>query len=726
MIYKAMGTRKLSLALVLSSCIVGLHAQNKPAEPADDPVLLRVDGVPVTRSEFEAIYKKNNKDAPVTREALDEYLELFINYKLKVREAEMLGMDTIAKFRTELSGYREQLARPYLIDRELNDNLMQEAFERMQEEVRAAHILVQVAPEASPEDTLAAWKRIQRLRERVMAGEDFATVAMGKLGSDDPSVQRNGGDLGWFSALQMVYPFETAAYGTPVGKVSEPVRTRFGYHIIKVSGKRPARGQIRAAHVMLRSTAQDSPDRKAEVERRIREIHAQLKEGKISFADAALRYSEDDGTSSRGGELPQFSTGKMVEEFEDAAFGIPEDGAISEPFQTAFGWHIVKRLSYEPPPTFDQAKADLRNRISRDSRAEITRRAFLDRLKRDYGFKAFDANVRALLPLLDTSIFKKGTAENDTLLRANVTEGAFTRKGVRYRREITGTMRDGALVSVRSKRHEEIEVSPKDTVVVRDIMEGWSYDRKQSARLVKPVFSLDGRTYTQADLLDDLERKQRRERSIPLREYLEGRFNEMVDETVLAYENDRLEEKYADFRLLMKEYRDGILLFELTDQKVWSRAVKDSSGLEAFHQANADAHRWPQRYEADLYSCADAKVAKRVRKLLRKGTRGADLVQAVNQGSALALSIDQGLFTLEEKPYLAGATQPGLSDNIAVDGRVVIVDLKRIIPAGPKSLDEARGLVTAAYQDHLEREWIKDLRAKYPVQVERQVLYSIR
>jgi peptidyl-prolyl cis-trans isomerase SurA len=217
-----------------------------------DPVLMTVDGQSVSKAEFEAIYKKNNKEVSVTREALDEYLELFINYKLKVREAEMLGMDTITKFRNELDGYRKQLARPYLIDRELNEALLREAYDRSQQEVRASHILITVAPDASPEDTLAAWRKITAMRERVMKGEDFGALA--KASSEDPSAAKNSGDLGWFSALQMVYPFENAAFNTPVGEVSTPVRTRFGYHILKVAGKRPARGQVKVAHVMLRST----------------------------------------------------------------------------------------------------------------------------------------------------------------------------------------------------------------------------------------------------------------------------------------------------------------------------------------------------------------------------------------------------------------------------------------------------------------------------------------
>ncbi|MCB0793780.1 MAG: peptidylprolyl isomerase, partial [Flavobacteriales bacterium] len=237
--------------LFVAACVAVLPILAQ--EAATDPVLMHVDGIPVTRSEFEAIYKKNNKDAAVTKEALDEYLDLFINYKLKVREAESLGMDTVSKFQKELAGYRDQLARPYLIDKELNEGLIQEAYDRSMQEVRASHVLVQLAADAAPADTLAAWKRIKGLRDRLVSGEDFATVARSKGGSDDPSAQKNGGDLGWFSALQMVYPFENAAYRTEVGQISDIVRTRFGYHVLKVFDKRPARGQVRVAHIMLRT-----------------------------------------------------------------------------------------------------------------------------------------------------------------------------------------------------------------------------------------------------------------------------------------------------------------------------------------------------------------------------------------------------------------------------------------------------------------------------------------
>jgi peptidyl-prolyl cis-trans isomerase SurA len=710
-------------SLTLASCFaVSAVAQNGTT----DPVIMTVDGKAVPRSEFEAIYKKNNKDAAVTKQALDEYLDLFINYKLKVREAEVLGMDTIGKFKNELDGYRKQLARPYLIDRELNDALMKEAYARMQEEVHAAHILVQVAPDAAPEDTLIAWKKINTLRDRVVKGEDFASVAKGAGGSDDPSAAKNGGDLGWFSALQMVYPFESAAYKTQVGEVSAPVRTRFGYHIIKVVDRRPARGQVKVAHIMMRSTDQDSPEKRAAIEQRINEVYEQINSGKLSFADAALKYSEDESSNTKGGELAAFGTGKMIEEFEDAAFGLQKVDDVSAPIKSRYGWHIIKLLEKQPLPTFDGAKAELKNRISRDSRADITQKVFLQRLRKEYGYVTYPQNLKAVQAMVDTTVFKKGTSVSDTLIRKNVVEGPFDLKGKHFRRELLGTISGGKLVNTKSKQYDELTQTMNDTVVVRTIAEGWSYDRKKAEKLTKPVFSFKGGTYTQKDLLDQIEMKQRRERTIPIKELVDARFVEMADEKVMAYEDAHLEEKYPDFRLLMKEYRDGILLFELTDQKVWGKAVRDSAGLDAYYAAHKSDFMWDTRYDADLYICADAAVAKQVRSLLGKGKRGNDLTTIVNKTNALALTIESGLYTAEQKPFLKGMTKPGLGANIQLDDRIVIPDIKGVKAPEPKTMDEARGLITAGYQDSLEKAWIAELRAKYPVSVDQDVLYSIK
>jgi len=713
----------IALAM-LAQCAIAQNTNGKAEGLAtDDPVLMTVDGKPVTRSEFEAIYKKNNKDVVVTKEALDEYLELFINYKLKVREAESLGMDTVKKFRDELAGYRTQLARPYLVDRNLNDALMQEAYGRSQQEVRASHILITCTPEATPEDTLKAYKKVLSIRDRVMAGEDFATVA--KAESKDPSAAQNGGDLGYFSALQMVYPFENAAYNTPVGQVSQPVRTRFGYHVIKVVDKRPARGQVKVAHIMLRSIENDSTKAR-EADKRIMEIHAMCVANPDQFADLALKYSEDSGTSAKGGELPMFGSGKMIEEFENESFSLTADGQISKPFKTRYGWHIVKRLEYQAPPTFDQAKGELKGKIQKDSRADITKRAFISELRKEYKYAPMLKNMKPVYAMVDSTIFLKGTNLNDTILRRNTVEGPITINGMRYRREINGTLKNGKLVNIRSRQHQDLVADPNDTVVVRDIHEGWAPNAAKLEKLNKPLFSLNDRTWTQADFLRHLETKQARGKSEPIPAYVDSKFEGWVDETLMSYEDGRLEEKHPEFRMLMKEYRDGILLFELTDQQVWSRAVKDSTGLKQYYDGHANDFMHPVRYDADIYTCANAAVAEQTRKLLKKGKRGEELTAVVNKTSALNLSIESGRYTAEEKPFLKGITLPGLSDNFDLDGRVVIADMKQVVAPTPKTLDESRGLVTAAYQDRLEKDWIAQLRAKYKVVTDPDVLYSIR
>ncbi|HRF82331.1 MAG TPA: hypothetical protein PL070_19830, partial [Flavobacteriales bacterium] len=305
-------------------------------------------------------------------------------------------------------------------------------------------------------------------------------------------------------------------------------------------------------------------------------------------------------------------------------------------------------------------------------------------------------------------------------------DGAFTLKGVKYRRELLGAIKEGKLLNVKSRQYDEMTQTMADSVVVRTIMEGWSYDRKKAEKLTKPVFTFKGGTFTQKDLLDHLEARQRRERVIPLATYVNERFESAADERIMAYEDANLEDKYSDFRLLMKEYRDGILLFELTDQKVWGKAVRDTAGLEAFHAAHKTDFMWDTRYEGDLYICSDAQVAKQVRNLVGKGKRGAELTTIVNKTNPLALTIETGLFTAEQKSYLKGITKPGIGPDIKFDDRVVLADIKGVRAPEPKTLEEARGLITAAYQDDLEKNWIKELRAKYTVSVDQDVLHSIK
>ncbi|WP_306640463.1 peptidylprolyl isomerase [Sanyastnella coralliicola] len=629
-----------------------------------DQIVLTVEDEQVTLSDFEAIFMKNNRDSVITQASLDEYMELFINFKLKVREAVEEGLDTNAAFQRELQGYRKQLSRPYLIDNELLDELVQEAFERKSQEVNASHILIKCDQNATPEDTLKAYNRIMELRKRIEGGEDFAAVATSKGGSEDPSVRENEGNLGWFTAFQMVFPFENAAYTTEVGKVSQPVRTRYGYHILKVHDKRDARGEIRVAHIMVRHKDKNDVQAKQEAENKAREIHKMLQEGS-DFGELAMRFSQDASTSRNGGELPWFGTGKMVEEFEDAAFALKEDGQISEPVETTYGWHIIKRLEYRGVPDFASQESDIRKRVSRDSRAELTKQSFINKLKAEYGVNPITKSLK--------DIYK--AADDDSAFVGS--------NGIKV---------------------------------------------KKMKKLSKELFSIDGNVYTAKDFYEHLNTSKIRRRDMTGREIVDSELNKYIERELMSYEDSQLERKYNDFRLLMNEYHDGILLFELTDRKVWSKAVKDTTGLEAFYEANKMNFMWEERVNGTIFTCADKKIAKSVRKMLKRGKTLVEIKDELNKTSSLNLSLEEGTWERSDKAELFAKAElvSGEIAEVEMNGQIVLIQVNELIAPTPKALNEARGMITAEYQNSLEQQWIEELRAKYSYQVNREVLYMIK
>lgn len=627
---------------------------------AQDEIIMTINDESVTLEDFENIFQKNNRDTVITQESLDEYIDLFVNFKLKVAEAKSLGMDTVSDFIRELAGYRAQLARPYLTDSDLLDDLVKQAYDRKTTEVRASHILVKCDETATPTDTLRAYNKCMMLRDRVMAGESFESVAMSKGGSEDPSVKTNKGDLGFFTVFQMVYPFENAAYNTQVGEVSMPTRTRYGYHLIKVTDMRDALGEMHAAHIMIRSTEKDSLDDKAKAEQTIRDIHKQLEQG-ADFANLAGKYSQDGTTAKRGGELPWFGTGKMVEEFEVAAFALKENGQFSQPFMTEFGWHVVKRLDYKPVASFDDSKKEIRNRVSRDARAEVTRDSFIEKLKVEYGFKV---NEKC------------------------------------YKKIFTDQLSDSIHV-------------------------GKHYVSKQKL-LQKELVKMDGQSYKAQLFLDYIEGYKGKGRNKTNEELLQELRETYLEKLLLDYEDSKLEEKHDAFRLLMNEYRDGILLFELTDQKVWSKAVKDSVGLEEYYQNNKENFMWEERLEATIYSCKDEATANKVREMLASGSDQKAVEEAINAETQLNVRVDSDTYMREDREYFAEMKwAEGISKNIPHNGQIDVVVTTKVLAPAPKKLDEARGLVTAEYQNHLEKLWIEELRAKYSYNVNQDVLYSL-
>jgi peptidyl-prolyl cis-trans isomerase SurA len=395
-------TGRVILIILFCSCAINVSAQKKKIKPKKTDILFTINGNPIPSDEFIYLYNKNHqaRSSEYSTDDIIQYLDLFINFKLKVEEAKHRGMDTTRAFLSEYNSYREELIKPYLPDNRIVDSLTVITYDRLKYEVRASHILISVKPDASPEDTLAAFNLITDLRKRVLNGDDFGSLAASY--SNDPSVASNKGDLGYFTALQMVYPFETAAYETPVGETAGPVRTQFGYHLIKVLDKIPGRGEVEVAHIMIR--ASDGAN-KEKAKNTIFDIYDQLAAG-AKWEEVCRQYSEDQGSRENGGKLRPFGPGTMssVPPFETVAFSLKSPGDISDPFETAYGWHIMRLERKIPLPTFPEIKNQLRNKVARDERVQISREAWQAKLKKEFRFKENISTKENILPKADTSI----------------------------------------------------------------------------------------------------------------------------------------------------------------------------------------------------------------------------------------------------------------------------------------------------------------------------------
>ncbi len=677
-----------------------------------DPVIMTIGGKSVNKSEFESVFRKNNTKTAVDAKAVKDYADLFSLFKMKVFEAESMGLDTSASFKTELAGYRRQLASPYLTDKNTNENLITEAYERMKWEIKASHILIRCSDLEFPKDTLECWTRATLIRNAIVGKlptsaqiadydkilknstqvkADFAKKDSGlykaKLNSvknladyyknggadkfigiapktsDDPSVPDNKGDLGYFSSLDMVYPFETTAYNTKPGEVSPVVRTKYGYHILKVFDKRANRGEITVAHIMVKFPKDASDADKANLKTKIDELNAKLKAGE-KFEDVARSFSEDKQSSDRGGQLAAFKGGKVPKDFEDAAFGLKKDGDVSEPVMTQYGWHIVKRLEVKGLPPFDQMKAELKARVQRDSRSQMGRVALIARVKKENGFKQNLANRDEILKVLDTTY-------------------------------LTAT---------------------------------WKASRADKLGN-KEIIKFNTKTYGMKDFAAFMEQQMIFRSPTDLKDLVGQIYEKWVEEVVVAYEDAQLETTRPDFKNLLHEYRDGILLFDLTDQKVWSKAVKDTVGLREFYQKNKNNYLWDDRADVTTYRCLDSKISAEVRKLLAKGKAEKEIVETINKTSQLNVTVENVMYLKGENKNINDNWKEGLvAKDIKddKDGKVLVIKVNKVLPKSPKALNEAKGLVTADFQVNLEKEWIAYLKNKYPVKIDDAVLSTIK
>ena len=644
----------ISLAIVATFSV---KAQDKKA------TLFTIAGKPVSVADFEYVYTKNNinNQADYSEKSLREYLNLFQNFKLKVKEAEALQLDTIPSLKNELEGYRKQLAKSYLTDKEISEQLIKEAYDHYSKEINCSHLLIRCDENANPADTFAAYKKIMDLKKRMDKGEDFGALAAQY--SEDPSAKQNKGEIGYFSAFQTVYPFEAAAYNLKKGEVSNPVRTQFGYHLIKMNDIRPAQGEVHVAHLLLKFLPEMKDTDKEAVKTRIDGIYNDLKSEKIKWEDAIIQYTEDRSNKDKNGELPWFGTGKMVPEFEKAAFAINKDGELSAPIRTAYGWHIIKRLEKRGLPAFDDKKTELKNKVEKDSRSSVAKTKLIDRIKSENNFKVFDINKSNFFNLADSTI----------------SSNLFNVKSVESLANTT-------------------------------------------------LFTLANNTYTGQGFTSFLSKYVKKRNDKPKAALLNEYFDTWVNQSCLNYEESQLENKKPEFKNLMQEYRDGILLFELTDRMVWGKALKDTVGLQNFYEKTKTKYMWGERADADIFNCTDKKIATAAYKLAQKG-KSADYIQTkLNKADAKSkVSVITKKFDKDEYEVVDKAGwKVGLSTlSEKSDSSYQFVHTKKILQPEPKSLKEAKGFVVSDYQTELEAEWLNTLKNKYPIVTNEAVLNSL-
>jgi len=592
---------------------------------------------------------------------IDGYLQQFIIFKLKVADALNEGSDTTKAFRNELSGYRTQLAQNYLTDSQTRDKLLQKAYQRSLTEVNAWHILVALAPEASPEDTLKAWQKASDIRERIIKGEPFESVARGT--SDDMSVKINGGNLGYFSVFQMIMPFEDAAYSLKKGAISLPVRTPFGYHIIKVTDKRPARGRIKVAHIMKAVPPGTDEKQSRQTEEEINNIYKML-EGGASFSELAKKYSDHKESAAKGGELDWFGTGEVISDFSEAAFSIADTGKYTKPVHTLYGWHIIKLLDKKVPGTFDESKSFLESKINQSYLNSISKKTFIEKLKKEYNFQ--------------------------------INQDAFN-----------------------------WFVGNTDTLVIQGLKK---YDRTTMPEI--NLYSFANQAITTKEFANYIEKRGSMVNTKDSSEFIIRSIETRASDHLIIYENSILEKKYPEFRYLMNEFHDGMLLFDISGKKVWNKVSNDSLGLRQYYEEHKNNWLSRRGIEAKIYTLkspgGEQLLASAFKKYSKKSDLDNRLLKKFNKKNDSLLIIIEGKWFKGDDPEIDKIEWIPGSHAFNRAGYPSIILINKVMEPLPLKFDDVKGEAMTGYQEYMESEWIKQLNKKYSVKIDNLVFEEVK
>lgn len=667
--------RTILTAIASFSLFQGLFAQTS------DPVAFLINGEEVTKSEFEYIYRKNNSNKAVEKKTLEEYVDLFVKFKLKVAQAKDLWYDHSKNFLKEYEQYENQLTFPYLRDSLLAEKLLQEAYERSAYKVNASHILISVAPDS--QDTSAAYAKINDIYAQLKSGASFEDLA--KSNSDCPS-KKDGGNIGEITVFNTVYPFETKAYNTPVGSFSAPFRTRFGFHIVKVNSRERIIKDVKFSHIALGSSG-EATDKQAE------KICKQLKKGKLTFADAARKYSTDISSIENGGDLGYLSqAGPLPTDYVMKVKSIGKVGTY-EVVKSAFGTFVVTVTDIVSVPDFETVKEDLRTQMSRSDRGENSVNDVIARLKVQNNLKIYQENLQPFCHYasLDGKDDEATKASRDSIRRL-LTEPLF---------EYAGNV------------HAQSEFFPEFLKAVNTHYPEKDVDRNEDAKKL-------------VDLT----------------------FSDYIQHYVWNTELDRLKRENPEYRHLLNEYRDGLLLFEISSKKVWTKAAKDREGLEKFFSENKSKYAWKEpKFKGAVVRCASQADMDAVNKFIAnygavstvKGKKKVqvqpqpipyDSIQVVlerefNKDGEKVVKVTKGLFSKGANPDVdALAFGEKKSESETKNPYPYVTTIGKLISA-PENFSDVRGPLTADYQVYLEEQWVEDLKNRYPVVKYQAVINSI-
>lgn len=643
-----MELRHLSaLTVIIFSAFFSLNAQEKQ-------VLFTVEDTPVYASEFERVYKKNLelvKDE--SQKDIDNYLDLFIKYKLKVADAKALGLDQKPSYLRELEGYKKQLSANFLSNNEVTETLVKEAYERLKHEINARHILVKIDKNAPEDQQKLAKEEIKKLRNRVIE-EGFEAVKKDIHNGRTLFAE----ELGYFTAFRMVYNFETAAYNTTVGEWSLPFQTQFGYHIVQVKDKRENRGEITVAHIML----SDKETNTESAEERINDIYKRIKQGE-NFEALAKQFSEDKSSSNKGGRLNTFSSGQLSSEiFEDKAFALEEIGEITAPFKSEFGYHIIKLIDKKGLSSFKEMEDKLKSKVKNDSRSVVINNSRFKKLKEKYKVKDNPEALAYFTSILNEDYYQR------------------------------------------------------------------SWNTPENFEGSKLLFTINDQKVTYKDFADFLYNTQRRRQARqPFDKLVASNYKDFLESKLTQYQEDYLEFENEEYAQILNEYRDGLLLFDLMESKVWNAAREDSTGLENYYKQHKNKYFFDTRADAIIGSSASKKAIKKVAKMLKKNKSIEAIKKQINSDKAIKVSFIKDTVTTSHQALPKDfSMQKGVSKIFKHNDAYSVVKINAVLPKTQKTFEEAKGKVISDFQEYKEQLWLDELSKKYKVNVNQDVLKQVK